>query len=85
MRLLLIEGANSTLKSSLYGQKSKRLKARQNGNGPEVIAYADKANRRLHRVYGNLTNHGVNRNKATVAVARELSCFIWGMMNGRIG
>ena len=22
--------------------------------------------------------------KATVAVARELSCFVWGMMNGRI-
>ncbi len=84
LRLLLIEGANSTLKSSLYGQKSKRLKARQNGNEPEVIAYADKANRRLHRVYGNLTNRGVNKNKATVAVARELSCFIWGMMNGRI-
>jgi transposase len=84
LRLLLIEGANSTLRSSLYGQKSKRLKARQNGNDANVIAYADRANRRLHRVYGNLTNRGVNKNKATVAVARELSCFIWGMMNSRI-
>jgi len=84
LRLLLIEGANATLRSSLYGQKSKRLKARQEGNEADVIAYADKANRRLHRVYNNLTNRGVIKNKATVAVARELSCFIWGMMNNRI-
>lgn len=84
LRLLLIEGANSTLRSSLYGQKSKRLKARQEANEADVIAYADKANRRLHRVYNNLTNRGVIKNKATVAVARELSCFIWGMMNNKI-
>jgi hypothetical protein len=35
-------------------------------------------------VYNNLTNRGVIKNKATVAVARELSCFIWGMMNNKI-
>lgn len=84
VRLLLIEGANSTLRSHIYGQKSKRLIARQKGNEPDVIAYADRANRRLHRVYSNLVARGVHHNKATVAVARELSCFIWGMMNERI-
>ena len=84
LRLLLIEGAKSTLRSSVYGKKSKRLAARQSGNDAEVIAYADKANRRLHRVYGRLVSRGVHHNKATVAVARELSCFVWGMMNGRI-
>ena len=84
LRLLLIEGANSTLRSKVYGQKSKRLLARQRGNDPAVIAYADRANKRLHQVYSRLTSHGVHSNKATVAVARELSCFIWGMMNDRI-
>jgi transposase len=84
LRLLLIEGANSTLKSNIYGKKSKRLLARQKGNEPDVIAYADNANRRLHRVYNHLVARGVHHNKATVAVARELSCFIWGMMNNRI-
>jgi transposase len=84
LRVLLVEGANATLRSSLYGQKSKRLKARQEGNELNVIAYADRANRRLHHVYHHLTIRGVNKNKATVAVARELSCFIWGMMNNKI-
>lgn len=83
VRLLLIEGANSTLRSKIYGQKSKRLIARQKGNEPDVISYADRANRRLHKVYSNLVARGVHHNKATVAVARELSCFIWGMMNER--
>jgi len=84
LRLLLIEGAKSTLRSDVYGKKSKRLQARQKGNDQAIIAYADRANRRLHRVYSRLTSRGVNTNKATVAVARELSCFVWGMMNDRI-
>ena len=84
LRMLLIEGAKSTLRTSILGKKSKRLLARQKGNDAGVVAYADRANRRLHRVYGRLTTRGVHHNKATVAVARELSCFVWGMMNGRI-
>ncbi|MGE0075880.1 MAG: IS110 family transposase [Sphaerochaetaceae bacterium] len=84
LRLLLVEGAKSTLRSSLYGKKSKRLVARQKGNDPDIVAYADRANRRLHRIYGRLVSRGVHHNKATVAVARELSCFVWGMMVGEI-
>jgi len=84
LRLLLIEGAKSTLRSNIYGKKSKRLLARQKGNDPDVIAYADRANRRLHKTYDRLTAKGVHHNKATVAVAREMACFVWGMMNNRI-
>ncbi len=84
LRLLLIEGAKATLRSNIYGQKSKRLLARQKGNDPDVIAYADRANRRLHRVYSRLSARGVHHNKATVAVAREMACFVWGMMTDRI-
>lgn len=84
LRKLLVEGANATLRGGMYGQKSKRLKARQAGSEAQVIAYADRANRRMHHVYNHLVFRGVHRNKAKVAVARELSCFIWGMMNERI-
>ena len=84
LRLLLIEAANSTLRSRTYGKKSKRLLARQKGQDPDVIAYADRANRRLHKVQDRLISRGVVPNKAKVAAARELSCFIWGMMTGNI-
>ena len=84
LRMLLTEGANAATRGSLYGTKSKKLKARQAGNPAQVIAYADRAQRRLHRTYNKLVLNSVPRNKAIVAVARELSCFIWGMMNDRI-
>jgi transposase len=83
LRKLLVESSNATLRGKVYGQKSKRLKSRQAGNEARVIAYADRANRRMHRIYNHLTSRGVHSNKAKVAVARELSCFIWGMMNDR--
>lgn len=67
------------------GHKSVALKQRQKGNPPEVIAYADKANERLRRRFYKMTlNKGVNRNVATTAIARELACFIWGMMTEHV-
>ena len=46
-----------------------------------MIAYADKANERLRRRYYHLVL-GKNKrsNVAKTAIARELACFIWGMM-----
>ncbi len=84
LRLLLIEAANATLRSDRYGKKSKRLLARQKGQESDVIAYADRANRKLHKVHNHLVSRGVLSNKAKVAAARELSCFVWGMMTGNI-
>lgn len=61
------------------------LRQRQQGNPPEVIAYADKANERLRRMLYKMTlNKGVNRNVAATAIARELACFIWGMMTEHV-
>jgi transposase len=79
-RRLLVEAAHAHNKGAI-GYKSKDLKQRQKGNSPEVIAYADKANERLRRKYYKmvLKNHSES-NVAKVAVARELSCFIWGLM-----
>ena len=67
------------------GHKSKALKVRQQGNPPEVIAYADKANERLRRKYYKMVlSQGKKANVAKTAVAREPACFMWGMMTGNI-
>ena len=79
IRRLLVEAAQGYGRGRV-GYKSKALKARQGGNSTETIAYADRANERLRRRYYNLTFSGKPANVAKTAVARELACFIWGMM-----
>lgn len=83
LRQLLIESAGGICKGAV-GHKSKDLRARQNGNTAEVIAYADKANTRLRSRYYKLIRHGKKRNVAVAAIARELACFVWGMMTDHI-
>ena len=83
LRCLLIEAAKGICKGTI-GHKSKELRTRQNGQPAEVIAYADKANTRLRRKYYKMIRHGKKKNVAVAAVARELACFIWGMMTGNI-
>lgn len=85
LRRLMVEAAQSYTRGNI-GHKSIALKQRQQGNSPEVIAYADKANERLRRRFYKMTlSKGVNRNVATTAIARELACFIWGMMTEHVG
>lgn len=83
LRWLLVEAAchYNRVKST---RKSKALKAKQQGNSPEVIQYADRANERLRKKYQKIANRTHKANLAKTAVARELSCFIWGMMTGHI-
>ena len=83
LRRLLIEAAGGICKGNV-GYKSKDLKSRQNGNSADVISYADRANTRLRSKYYRLMRHGKNRNLAVAAVARELACFVWGMMTDNI-
>ena len=83
LRQLLIESAGGICKGAV-GHKSKELRARQNGNTAEVIAYADKANTRLRSRYYKFIRHGKKRNVAVAAIARELACFVWGMMTDHI-
>lgn len=83
LRLLLIEAAGGICKGAV-GHKSKDLRQRQNGNPADVIAYADKANTRLRSRYYKFMRHGKKRNVAVAAIARELACFIWGMMTDNI-
>ena len=81
IRKELIEAAQSICRG-LPGYKSRALLARQQGNDTTVINYADKASARLRRRYYKLERCGKKHNVAVTAVARELSCFICGMMNG---
>lgn len=83
LRRLLIEAAGGICKGQI-GKKSKDLISRQKENSADVIAYADKANVRLRSKYYRLTRHGKKRNVAVAAVARELACFVWGMMTDNI-
>ncbi len=58
---------------------SKELQKRQKDQNSEVIEYAWKAQKRLNQKFINLGNRK-NKNVAAVAVARELSGFIWSLM-----
>ena len=82
LRRLLIESTHCYSRGAV-GKKSKAQKERQSGNSPEVIAYADRAVDRLKRKYQRIALHS-RANIAKTAVARELACFIWGMMTGNI-
>jgi len=84
LRRLLVEAAQAYTRGAI-GHKSIALKKRQEGNSPENIAYADKANERLRRRFYRMTlKNGTKRNVATTAIARELACFVWGMMTENI-
>jgi len=65
------------------GKRSEWTK-RLMGQAPEVIEYARRAESRLHRRYWHLDQTTGSSLKAKVAVARELSGFVWGMMQETI-
>ena len=50
----------------------------------QVISYADRANNRMRSKYYRLIRHGKKKNVAIAAIARELACFVWGMMTDNI-
>lgn len=84
VRTLLVEAAQCFNRGSA-NKKSRNLHERQSGNSAQVIAYADKANERLRRRYVRMTlSKGKKHNLAKTAIARELACFIWGMMTDNI-
>ena len=73
-RWLLIEAAQHY---RLSPKVSKELSARQQGLSPEVKACSWKAQTRLHKRMLQLLARGKQRNKVTVAIARELTGFVW--------
>jgi len=60
---------------------SKELSRRQQGQPSEVRAISWRAQNRLHSRYTRLLARRLQRNKALVAVARELCGFIWELLH----
>lgn len=83
LRRLLVEAAQGYTRGQI-GFKSKALKERQAACDHEVIAYADHANERLRRKYYRMIGRGKKYNVAKTAVARELACFVWGIMTNHM-
>jgi transposase len=72
-RRLLVEAAWHYLPQPSVGVA---LAQRRAGQSAEVLQIALRAQRRLHRLYQRLRQRGKPGN-ITVAVARELACFLW--------
>ncbi|MCL1803988.1 MAG: IS110 family transposase [Eubacteriaceae bacterium] len=81
IRRLLVESAQCYSRGRI-GEKPKLLAKRQEGCDPKDIAYADRACDRLKRKFNKMRYQTKKHNVTVAAVARELACFIWGMMTG---
>lgn len=73
-RRLLVEAAWHYLRQPNIGAT---LRNRQTGQPAEVLQIAWRAQHRLYRLYGRLRARRKPENVITVAVARELACFLW--------
>jgi transposase len=80
LRWLLIECAQHMISPP---KVSKELSKRQEGQPREVIVLSWKAQNRLHQRFMRLAARRVQRNKALVAIARELCGFIWALLRER--
>ena len=83
IRTQLIESCQIIVKGHI-GKKTDRILTKQAGQDIRVIAYCDRAVERLMKRYQHLLFRGVVKNKAITAIARELACFVWGIMNNRL-
>jgi transposase len=76
-RWLLVECAEHYV---LPPKISKELSRRHEGQPREILALSWKAQNRLHLRFTRLLARRLQRNKAKVAVARELCGFIWALL-----
>jgi transposase len=79
-RWILTECAEHYL---LAPKVSKELSRRQQDQPPHVRALSWKAQNRLHLRFNRLLARRVQRNKAKVAVARELCGFVWALLRSQ--
>ncbi len=84
IRTTLIQAAQAMSKSR-KGYKSKALLKRQEGIDSKYVEYADRANERLVGIYWTRHVYGdKNANVVKTSMARELACFIWGLMTDHL-
>lgn len=77
-RWMLVECAQHYRKAPKIGAA---LSQRQVGQSTEVKALSWRMQHRLHRRYVKLKARGKRENKAIVAIAREMSAFLWELQN----
>jgi transposase len=58
---------------------TRSIQIRRQGQPPEVVETAQRAERRLHKKYVRMIGRGKPKGVAAVAVARELTGFIWAL------
>jgi transposase len=73
-RRLLVESAWHYGRAPRIGAT---LANRQAGQSDHVLAIANRAQQRLHRVHRRMRERGKAHNIIVVACARELACFLW--------
>lgn len=77
-RWMLVECSQHYRKAPKIGAA---LSKRQDGQSKEVKELSWRMQHRLHKRYVKLKARGKRENKAIVAIARELSAFIWELQN----
>lgn len=80
LRRILVEAAWAAHARPSFGPVFQRRVA---GQDPDVVQYAMRAQERLHHRYWRIVQRSRPNQVATVAVARELAGFVWGLMTGR--
>lgn len=78
VRHILIQAVHAARFPSV--NRSKEIKKRRKGQPQEVVDIAMKAERRLHDRHVKLTSTGKHSGKVKAAVARELTGFIWAIL-----
>lgn len=80
LRRILVEAAWCARVRPNFGPAFQRRVA---GQDPAVVQYVMRAQQRLHQRYWKIVHRERPTQVATVAVARELAGFVWGLMTGR--
>lgn len=76
VRHIVVEAAWHYQRRSIPG---KAVKARRKGQPPQIVAIAEKCEKRLHTRFYRLTSRGKKSTVAAVAIGRELVGFIWAI------
>jgi transposase len=73
-RRLLVEAAWHNAREPRIGAT---LANRQQGQPDHILQISNRCQQRLHHLYTSMRARGEHHNVTSVAVARELSCFLW--------
>lgn len=76
-RRMLVESAWQYAREPCEPRIGATLQNRQAGQPDHILQISNRAQHRLHHLYTSMRARGKPHNVTIVAVARELSCFLW--------